>query len=52
MDSKKSKLINLRTDLSDGNVYMERLRTWNCQNFSEILNKPKVINIILSMTNM
>jgi hypothetical protein len=38
---RKSHPIRL-TDMSDANLSLERLRTWNCQNFTELLNKPKV----------
>jgi hypothetical protein len=40
---KNNNTINLRTDFTESNVSLEKLTGWSCQNFTEILNKPKVI---------
>lgn len=46
MESEKTRVnhsvINLRTDFEDSNMSIDRLQNWNCQNFTELLNRPKV----------
>ena len=39
--------INLRTNFSESNISLEKFGSWNVQNFTELLNKPKVKEIIL-----
>ena len=40
-------MINLRTDFSDISINLEKFgNNWNVQNFTELLNKPKVRNKI------
>lgn len=42
-NSKNNQTINLRTDFTEFDVSLDRLSTnWNVQNFTELLNKPKV----------
>ena len=34
--------INLRTDFKGVNFRLENLNGWSCQNFTELLNRPRV----------
>jgi hypothetical protein len=41
--SKNNQTINLRTDFTEFDVSLDKYSgTWNVQNFTELLNKPKV----------
>lgn len=40
--TKSNKIIGLRTDLYDSNLSVEQCKNWTCQNFTELLNRPKV----------
>jgi len=41
-EKSRSNTINLRTDFTDSNMSVEIFHNWNPQNFTELLNKPKV----------
>ncbi len=45
VDSSKNNIslnsVNLRMDLDDSTISIERLKTWTPQNFTSILNKPQ-----------
>jgi hypothetical protein len=41
-NAKHNHTINLRTDFDESNISLDRFNTWNVQNFTELLNKPKV----------
>lgn len=39
--------INLRVDVDETEVSFDKIKnTWHCQNFTELLNRPKVINFV------
>jgi hypothetical protein len=45
VDSSKNNIslnsVNLRMDLDDSTISIERLKTWTPQNFTSILNNPQ-----------
>jgi len=40
--------LSLRLDLNDSTASLEKLKFWNPQNFTSILNKPNVFKIIFT----